>query len=262
MTPPEKYLKKVIRRRPRDPDAWFKLGRFYFDEGMLLKAEKVFRKVLSLDRNHPQALSWLGAVLINCQPKMAVKLLRKALTLEPDEPSILHNLGVGLHNLKRYQEAEQILRKVLAIDQKRAESWHALGIVLDMMGKPEEGIAAVRKSLAIDSTDPMKWVTLGFIHERMERFEEAETIYRKAVKVDPYFPQAHKCLERVLRIQGKHDEALFAWLPDLGASLQGLSEEELKRWKEYIDMSEEVLDDFMFEYFTGERKTGKMFGEN
>jgi len=74
--------------------------------GRLQDAERIYRRILAVDPNVPDALQLLGILLSQLgQHEAAVDLIRKAIALDPGAAIYHGNLGLALHKLDRLDDA-------------------------------------------------------------------------------------------------------------------------------------------------------------
>lgn len=117
--------------------------------GLLDKAGKLCRKVLSKRPNHAQALHLLG--LMSHQennPATAVEWHSKAVAAKPDFAQAHNSLGAALLACKRMDEAVESFRRAVDARPDYARALRNLGIILKDCGLVEESIDAQRRACA------------------------------------------------------------------------------------------------------------------
>jgi Flp pilus assembly protein TadD len=149
--------------------------------GRLGQAEKLYLRVLQLDRNNPDALQLLG-VLANQQgdPLQAVELISKALEVKPD-----YQQGDPLR-------AVELISKALEVKPDYAEAYCNLGIALAALGKISEAVIAYHQAIALNSEQAEPHHNLGNALVTLGRLDEAITAYRRAVALKPNYADAHQ----------------------------------------------------------------------
>lgn len=219
-------------------------------QGHLDDAEKIYNRVLKLQRDNFDALHLLG--LLNHQRGKAgeaYRLITAALKVNPRSPEALSNLAMVLHALKRYAEALASLDKALALDPGNLGAIGNRGNVLSDLGRPAEAIAAFDAVLTREPRHVPSLVSRGNARAALGGAEQALADYDAALRLAPGHPIALFNQGNALRLLGRDDEALAAYdralaaLPSHpGAWLnRGLSLAALNRHREAIESYERVL---------------------
>ncbi|MES2920553.1 MAG: tetratricopeptide repeat protein [Verrucomicrobiota bacterium] len=117
--------------------------------GMLEKAGKLCRKVLSKQPKHSQAFHLLGLMAHQGgDPAAAADWHRKAVTAKPDFAEAHNSLGAALLACRKLDESVESFRRAVAIKPDCARALGNLGIVLKDCGLVEESVDAHRRALA------------------------------------------------------------------------------------------------------------------
>lgn len=137
----------------------------------------------------------------------AEAVYRGVLEVAPDHPDALHFAGVLAHQQGRSDEAVALIERSLVIVPGRAD-WHSnLGIVFKSMGRIDEAIDACRRAIAIDPDHANAHSNLGVLLRATGKSAEAETAYRTAIRIDPQHIDAHTNLGILLNGVGRTEEA-------------------------------------------------------
>ena len=124
-------------------------------QGTLDEAEPLYRRVLSLDPNHFDALHMLGVVQAQrLEYPEAIALLQQAVALRPNDATALCNLGNAQRGSRRLDDALASYNRVLQIDPDNSDVWHVRGNVLHFLGKPSEAVESYARVLALRPNDP------------------------------------------------------------------------------------------------------------
>jgi tetratricopeptide (TPR) repeat protein len=217
----------------------------HHDGGRLDEAEALYREVLALDAEHPDALHRLGVLAhqrgLNEQ---GAGLIRQAISVTPDvaafhanwggcssagavrrrkprcderSPSTrgrarARNLGVVLHAQQRLDEAEASFRAALERAPRHADAHSNLGRALHAQGRFDEAVASYRQALAltpdvadIHNNHAVSLKVLG-------RLDEAIASYRHALALEPAHVTTHVNLGLALQAQGELVEAMECFL--------------------------------------------------
>jgi tetratricopeptide (TPR) repeat protein len=213
--------------------------------GQLQEAEQIYRQVLAVAPNHPDALHLLGVIALQAgRADVAIDFInraiavrpaagfysnlseayrksgrfgeaessaRRSIALDPRNAPAHANLGATLADQEKYDEAETELRAVLEIDPNLSIALTNLGNVCKAKGRLDEAIELGRRSIALDPNNALGHNNLGASLEKKELPVEAEAEYRKAIQLDPRRPEVYVNLGNLLYQQHHHDDALRIW---------------------------------------------------
>ena len=126
----------------------------------------------------------------------AVAAYRQALAAEPGNPRLLIQLGLTLHDLRRFDEAVEALRQAVALAPVFAAHYN-LAVVLAEQLRFEEAIQSYRAALAIEP-HPYALINLGLLLRNLGRHAEAVDYLKQAAALAPDLPQAHLNLAAAL----------------------------------------------------------------
>ena len=218
----------------------------FLQAGQPKEAWALYRRVLSVQPDHPEALNLGGvAAFQSGRAKPGLKLVRAAVAAQPRYVDAHNNLGNMLKASGQLDGAEAAYRAALEIEPGYVDAHYNLGIVLEARAKPDRAEAAYRRALELRPDFFAAWFnlgnalkTLGNLDEAMasyrralelrpdqaeahnnlgstlrelERFDEAEAAYRRALEITPDFPDAHYNLGIVLQERKRLDEAWAAY---------------------------------------------------
>ena len=125
-------------------------GMEHHGAGRLAQAEAIYREVLEVAPNRPDALVLLGAAAHGRgRLDEALAAYRKALRHHPDYPPAYFNLGNALQAQGRLDEAIASYRRALALHPGYAEAHNNLAIALGEQGRVDEALAACRAALEL-----------------------------------------------------------------------------------------------------------------
>src|SRR5215831_19687764 len=91
----------------------------------------------------------------------AQELYRRVLRMAPNHPQALHYSGVLAHQQGRNDDAVMLIEKSLELQPARADCYNNLGIVLQSSGKLERAIQAYQQAIAIDPGHANAYSNLG-----------------------------------------------------------------------------------------------------
>lgn len=141
----------------------------------------------------------------------AEALYRKVLELQPERPEALHYFGVLAHQLGRSDDAVALIARSLALVPNRPD-WHSnLGRIFQETGRLTEAMAAYRRALDFDPTHANTQNNLGVLQKALGLAAEAENAYRTAIRLDPDHADAYHNLAILLGATGRTPEAVVCY---------------------------------------------------
>src|SRR5207244_13082936 len=118
--------------------------------GNLQQAEQLYRQILQMDPNQPDALHLFGLIAGQVgRNDLAVEYIGRALRLKPDYAEAHNNLGNALRGQRRLAEAEACFREAVRLRPDFGDAHHSLGAVLKEQGRLEEAEACLREALRL-----------------------------------------------------------------------------------------------------------------
>jgi predicted Zn-dependent protease len=121
------------------------------DERMLKAAVAEYESALSVDAGYPQALTNLGAALVDLHDKKrALGVLERAVKAAPKSREAWNNLGTAAAELGQTQRAWDAFRQALSLDANYADGWFNLALLFEQAGRTREAIAAWDSYLRLD----------------------------------------------------------------------------------------------------------------
>jgi len=180
--------------------------------GQREEAEKLYREILRIDPEHPDALHLLGAIGNETgDQEMAVEYIRRAIALRPDIAEFHNSLGNALQAQGRLDEAVAAYRQALQLKPEYATAHSNLGTALKAQGRLDEAIASYRRALELQPQYAAALCNLGGALQAKGQLDEAVTACRQALAISPTFTEAYNNLGNALHTQGKDDEAETAY---------------------------------------------------
>jgi len=107
----------------------------------------------------------------------AAELYRQVLALKPDHPDALSSLAMIEYQAHHYDEAIDLLRKATNIVGDNAGYYMNLGAVFDSKGDLEASATYYAQAIEVEPTYPDPYYNLGDLHLRQKRPEDAITVF-------------------------------------------------------------------------------------
>jgi len=111
----------------------------------------------------------------------------------------------------QWEDAIVAYRRVVAIDPTYAAAWNNLGLLLHRMGRYDEAESAYASALEQDPHCCEAAYNLGSLHEDRGAPEDAIFDYRRALELSPDYADAHFNLAGALARNGRDGEAIKHW---------------------------------------------------
>lgn len=180
--------------------------------GDLKTAENIYRQILQLEPDNPEALHLLGVSAFQQQNlETAYTLISKALAGRPGFSDAHSNLGNVLREMGQPEEAEKSFRKAIAGNPRFTMAHYNLGNVLMSQGKLEEASESFERAIATNPRLAEAHINRGIALKELGRLKEAEASYRKALSLKPDLPLLHFNLGNVLLELGCPDKAAASY---------------------------------------------------
>ena len=215
--------------------------------GQLAQAEQIYRQILRVRPEQPDALHLLGLLIYQQgqEPAEAVRYIRKAVQLKPNVAGFQNSLGSAFCGVGQRDEATACYRRAIELEPDLAEAHSNLGSVLVDQGSTEPAIASLRRAIQINPSLADAHLNMGhalsqrgqlvgaiecFERARQLQPQDAKTLfclgnaqqaanqliaatdsYRLAIRLDPSHAPAHNNLGNTLRLQGQLDRAVSCY---------------------------------------------------
>src|SRR5665213_2712849 len=178
-------------------------------QGRLAEAERLYRAVLQIRRDHFDTLHNLG--VLQCQQgrlDQAADLLHRAVTREPPWPIAHVSLGNAQQALGRHAEAIESYQTAIALQPDYAIAHFNLANVLHAGDRHAEAIASYETALAIDPHHASTHYMLGNALQALHRPAAAIPHYLRALKIMPGLADARSNLGDALQALNRTEEAI------------------------------------------------------
>jgi predicted O-linked N-acetylglucosamine transferase (SPINDLY family) len=183
----------------------------FHQQGLLDRAQPLYRRILATNPRHFDALHLLGVALAQSHdPEGAVRLIDKALAVNPYQAAAHCNRAVALLALGRWQAALTSCERAIALDSGYAEAYYTASLVLAALGRWEDALTRAQRALALRPGHADSHHQCGNAQCRLQRFTAAVASYDRAITLAPGHAAAHANRAVALQALGEFDAALAA----------------------------------------------------
>lgn len=190
-------------------DEALKLAMALHRDNQFDQAETLYRRILDVLPEHPEALHFLGLLARQRgRSREATELMRKAVAAQPEYGSAHVNLGNLLFEAGEFKESEFHLRRALDLDPDDARALNNLANLACVTGRRDEGAALFEQALKIAPDFAMPYEGLGRVYLGKGDIPTAHAFLCKAVILDPELSQSKQFLGLALCELGRKDEAV------------------------------------------------------
>lgn len=221
-------------------------GIAHHQAGRLSEADALYRKVLALVPNHPDAHHMLGVIALQRgEFERALPLLVRARNGYPRMPEVFNHLGQAQRGLGQLTEAQGSFRTALLlnprfmdahanladvmsqqgahpdalaqiqhalrIDPRHSESYNTQGNILHRLGRFAEAVASYQQGLSLRPQSGLLWQNLGNTLRELKNYAAAASAYQQSVQFDPHNPRICLLLGATLERLGQNDAAEAAY---------------------------------------------------
>ena len=208
----EQICQKIVATKSNFFDAQYVLGVVLASQGKHELALTSYNRALTVQPNHPDALSNRGNTLKELQRfDEAIASYDRALALKPDHVGAINNRAVVLQILQRHEEALASFERALAHQPNYVDALTNRGITLNALGRFDEALAGYDRALALQPGSLPALCNRGNTLRTLQRFDEALACYDRAIALLPNFAEAYANRAILLAQLKRFDEALAAF---------------------------------------------------
>ena len=220
-----------------------KEGIYFHKQGNFKKAEKLYRSILKINPNHPDANHNLGVlsssidktiksldffkIALQSSPKIelfwisyinnliqfnqldeARKIIEKGKMLGMSvEKANLNLLAIEFHKMDQLQDAFLIYKILTDMKSESPEIYNNFGIILQKLDRLNEAELSFKKAISLDAKFVKAYFNIANLYKVTGNLEKAEEIYKYVIILDPKFHQAFNNLGSLLKDLGKLEAA-------------------------------------------------------
>lgn len=203
-----KYYKKAIKLAPNFAKAHYNLGNVFKSQNSLEQAKVSYKCALRIEANNVQAMCNLAQILYEQEFfSEAIIYFQQALNIQDNFSMAYVGLGAAFQAIEQLPEAEANFRKAIAINPNDAEALSNLGGVLKTLGRLSEAESCYRTLLTIAPENFDAYIKLGSLLKSMGNSAESTSCFKKALSLNSQQEEAQNDLGLALAEQGRYFEA-------------------------------------------------------
>ncbi len=214
----EQYPEQISSGQAED---FFKLGKFYRNQGKHVHAEELFKKALELDPQNDWAYVELGWIYINqSKYSQAEETFKKALELNPQNDEAYFKLGDIYGYQRKRAQAEAILKKALELIPGNKKVYRNLGKFYRTFKKHSQAEEFFKETLELNPQNDTAYIALGWVYIDQAQYSQAEESFKKALELNPQNTEAYVELGWIYAVQDKHLQAAEMFKKAIKAGLE------------------------------------------
>ena len=204
-------LRKSVRFKPDDADAWLLLSHALEVQGHLDEALHQLRKAHQCCGDNPFIINFIGVLYQKKgRAEPALKAFQRAIALAPEFAEAYHNLSIIFRERGKLKHALDCCRKALSIQPEYAEALNHAGIIRAQLGHSEEALRCYRKAIETNPGYADAHYNLGNLLRKMGHYKQALDAYKTAVQHDQSMYRAFNNMGSLYMVLGDAPAALGA----------------------------------------------------
>ena len=190
------YLKRAITDEPQLERAYFVLGNIYFQQGNFIEAEKMYIKVISLNRLNGPAYNNLANLYLKFgQKERAIEILKEGVSTGYGK--IFNNLALIYSRDGDLKLAYDYLKKGIEVSGEDIELYINMSVILSKMGRWEEAGNWLEKGLKLEPYNEKILLNLGLVHLKLGNLDKALKILKIGAEKYPENKEFKKYLKLI-----------------------------------------------------------------
>jgi predicted O-linked N-acetylglucosamine transferase (SPINDLY family) len=141
----------------------------------------------------------------------AADIYRRILAVEPDQPDALHLLGVILHQSGQHAEALDLLRRATTARPRSAVYHNSLGVALKDRGDLQAAAVSYRRAVELEPDYPDAQLNLARVLRALGDLASAAIAYQRAAALAPDVFEIHSSLGDTCSELGRLPEAIASY---------------------------------------------------
>ena len=202
-------LRNAATLLPKDSEAHYNLGNYYYDQLDLGEAVKCYQKAIKLSPNFFQAHYNLGNVLKSQKNFEQAKVsYKKALRIEQNSLEVLCNLAQVHYEQESFNESINYFKQALFIKEDFVAAHVGLGACFQALEQLAQSENCYMTALSYNPNNVDAYNNLGMVFKKLGRLKEAESCYRTLLSLTPEDAYAYIQLGSLLKSIGETAESI------------------------------------------------------
>ena len=166
--------------------------------GQFAQAEQIYRGILQLDPQQPDALHLLGVLALDAgRLDEALVSITKAIAINPANAKYHRDLGEVYRAIGKRPDAKACFEQALRLEPGFVNGHISLGMVLMEQGAIAEAEFCYREALRLDASSAIAWNNLANVLITRQDLTEANSCLERAISLAPGYAEAHNGLGSV-----------------------------------------------------------------
>jgi predicted TPR repeat methyltransferase len=182
----EKIYRKVLEVVPEQPDALNFLAMIVLHRGRVDDAIALMRRSLAADPAHGDRYNNLGNMLLAAERiDEAAAAYEEAAARSPETAAAHNNLGILYRAQGRFDDAQRAYERAVELEPNNAEAWNNYGNLYATRGQPREALRHYGKAILLRPNDRTTRQSMALAYVAVDDLEAAAGIYREWLKEQP-----------------------------------------------------------------------------
>ena len=195
----ETIYRRILEVVPDEPDALNFLGMIAMTRGRRTEAVELIKRSLQADPSVGERYVNLGNVLLATgRVDEALEAFERAVAMAPESSKAHCNLGVVYGIQQRLDDAQRVYQRAIELDPTSAEAYHNYGNLLGDMGDVQGSLKSHIKAIELRPSDPNSRRQVGSIYTAIGQIDKAVQTYRDWLQYEPDNPLAQHLLSACL----------------------------------------------------------------
>lgn len=171
-------------------------------------AEKLYRRILEVAPDQPDALHYLGMIHFQRgNPEAAVRIILQSLAQAPDCADFYNNIGNIFTSTGNVDAAVASYERAIELEPLRADLHNNMGVVLRIMGESARAESACWRAIELDAKHFRAYNNLGMLYASRGDTRAAVQHYCTSITLKPQHSDGHKLLGVAYCMLGQVEKA-------------------------------------------------------
>ena len=198
------HFSKALQIAPNFAEAYWALGKYYFNTGELEKAEIELMKALDLWPEYGNAYANLGIIYgLRKDLKKARRMLERAIILGAGDEKVYHDLGNIYFALQNVDKAIFAYQKAIRINDEYADPHFGLALAFFQQHKLQHSLKEVKRVLQIKPDFASAYYQLAMIYGALGMKKESLSALKKYLELEPSGPLSKNVGELIKELENQ-----------------------------------------------------------